>query len=812
MSPEHDLVQALVQLFPSFRGLPPGEPERRAEALGLYTAQVWAAGPDGLRARGVVVPPQVHAPLAPIAPRVVQARQGGATFLTHVRRGLGDAGFAQAITGLARLYAESLRSVPAGAGRATRELASFAALIEDAPGAAPSRPAPPPRGPAGPPGSFEALVGGGLSPEEDAGPPIVAPPSLAPPSAAPQVVAPQRVSAPAAQQPAARPRPAPAPASPGWGDLDLLPEGTAVSAVAAPPPAAAQPAPAAPRDYGGLELLPEEPEEPEDDGRPALFMPGVDVDGAADPRLAGPSTTAPPAPARAGGLRPAPAAAPAADGDDEALEDEPAPRDPVMAALRRFERQGELAALGQAEQLLRAELARAPHDVAAAAALSGLARVELLRGRAPAASKLAADALLKDPSSPLAVEVLVRLGRGEAELAPLRAAVAHLREALDARDPQKIRATADRFRKAFPDEPHAYLALFVLGKLTDDERLLESGLKEAWRRFPSPRAATLPFGGAVDADLVDLLVHRGREPFKDKDDARLRHTVEDIDDRDNVIAGALRMALALARVALARPGLPRGLARRLTFAVGRGLVGLQYYDAAVPCFAKASSMGAGADELKAISNERVNAGALRRAFDRPGIKAQLKAYTCVGVQGMSEHLRRSLEAVRKDREAKEREAFARGGELALEARADASLKAEVAAAAQAASLPDPFAAINAAEAELAQIARERQQGKDPQPQGGGGLFGKLKAAASSVTGAAKDGLLSLKESQATTRRDEAAKHLGVTLARSLADVEWEHPSLVRLARELATIEAFLDYFQTEESRAKAELGRLAGSV
>ncbi|MCO5171095.1 MAG: hypothetical protein M9894_32630 [Planctomycetes bacterium] len=585
-----------------------------------------------------------------------------------------------------------------------------------------------------------------------------------------------------------------------------MPEGATVGAAAPPPPPPKPAAPEGPTDYGGLDLLPDEPEPARPE--PEMFMPGV-LGVEDDPRLA----AAPPAERpRAGGLRgAAPAAAPPA-ADDPPLDDEPAPADPVIGALRRFERQGDVAALGEAERLLRQELAQAPHAVAAAAATAGLARVELLRGRAPAASKLATDALSKDPANPLAVEVLVRLGRGEAELASLHAAIAHLREAVDQRDPQKIRAMGDRFRKAFPDEPHPYLALFLVARMGEDGRAVEAALREAWRRFPSPKAATVPFGGAVDADLVDMLVAWGREVFKDKDGARLKKTVEDVDDRDNVIAGSLRMGVALARVALARGGQPKGLARRLTFALGRGLVGLQHYDAALPYFGKASNMGPDADEAKAISNERINAGALRRAFDRPGIKAQLKAYPCIGVQGMSHVLRERLEAIKKDREAKEQEAFARGADLAAKARADKALKAEVAAAAQAAGVADPFAPIDAAEAELAQIARERQQAKDPQPQGGGGLFGKLKAAASSVTGAAKDGLLSLKESQATTRRDEAAKHLGVTLARTLSDVEWKHPTLQQFARELATVEAFFDYFQTEESRAQAELRRLAEAV
>jgi hypothetical protein len=789
VSAEADLVQVLSQLFPAFRALPAGEPERRTEALGLYAAQVWAAGPEGLRARGVPIPPQVHGPLAPIAPRVLSARQGGATFLAQVRRGLGDPTFAQAVTALARLYADSLRGAPAPAQ----------------PSSAPAQPAA-----AAPAGlratreqpSFEALIGGGLAD----GPPIVAPPPR------PAQAAPSRPQPSSAAAPALAPAPAAKPA-PSWGDLDLMPEDApAIAPAPAPKPAAPAPKAAAPpKDYGGLDLLPEEPE-PEDTGPPVeVFDPGADEDAKKPAARGAPG-------ARSGGSAMAAAVAAASAGgpgdDSSPLEPEPPPSDPVMAALRRFERQGDASALAQAEQLLKAEFGQAPHAIAAAAAMAGMARVELLRGRAAQAEKLAKDALAKDPSTPLAVEVLVRLERGEADLSLLMGGITALREVLDARDAQRIRTVADRFRKQFPDEPHAYLAMFMLGKLTGDERLLESGLREAWKRFPSPRAATTAFGGAVDADLVDLLVHYGRECFKDKDDARLKKTVEGVDDKENIIAGSLRMGVAMARVALARPGITRGPARRLTYAIGRGLVGLQYYDAAMPYFGKASCMGPTPEDAKAMGNERIEAGALRRAFDRPGIKAQLKAYSCLGIQSMSDNLRQRLEAIRKARGEKEQEGFARGTELAAKARADTALKAELVAAAQAAGVSDAFATIDAAEAELAQVQRERQQAKDPAPAapGGGGLFGKLKAAASTVTGAAKDGLLALKESQATTKRDEAAKHLGVILARELSDVQWKHPVLKQLARELSTIEAFLDYFQTEESKAKAELGRLAESV
>lgn len=830
-----ELLSILARMFPSFRGLPPEEAERRAEALGLFAAACCAAGPEALAQRGVPFPPAALQALAPVSPRVVQARSGGSTFLVHARRAIdADPVFAQMMTALARAYADSLR--PGGTPPP-------APPAQAQPQVQPARMAPPPGFPGGAqvPGqarldvaiprtptremqNFEALLGE----SGDAPAPARAP---APPASGGLDLAPEGAGFAA---PAARPAPRDAPPPrPGGLDLDLAPEDASPGAFARPAPAPAPrpaPRPAAP---GGLDLLPDEPE-PAPAADVAEFDPmASDGEGAAPPAYEDPRFAAAPpaaaAPARGGGgggkgtgkssLYPEQPAGSRQSLDMSELEEhEAAAPDPATAAMRRFERSGDPGALAEAEQHLRKELQAAPHPVAWAAAAAGLAKIELLRGKGAESEKMARAALQRDPSNPFAVEVLVRLARGEADQAAYLALLAQLRTAVDLREPERIAAVAGRMEKQFPGEVHPALARFFAAKLTDDGAAADAALGDAWSRWPSTRCVAASFGGMVDADISDQLIAYGREGFKDKDGARLLQTVEDVDSKENLVAGSLRLGVALARVALARQ-VPKSVEKRLTFGVGRGLIGLQYYDAAQPWIGRASCLGPTPEESKAMNNERVNASALRRAFDRPGIKAQLKAYPCLGVKAMSDTLRTRLEAIRKDKEQRQQELLARGAELAAKAASDPALRAEVARAAEAASAPDPFGPLQAAEKELAQIAAEREAAKAPEKKadaGGGGLFGKLKAAAtqvaSSAAGAARDLQLNLKETQAKARRDQAARSLAQGITKTLSDVQWRHPLLKAFAQQAATVEAFIDYYEAEEARGKKELDALAESV
>src|SRR5690606_32672104 len=118
---------------------------------------------------------------------------------------------------------------------------------------------------------------------------------------------------------------------------------------------------------------------------------------------------------------------------------------------------------------------------------------------------------------PFGVEVLVRVLRGGAVEAAFTKALLRLRFALDKRDVGAIRQLAGGAAQAFPAEPLPHLALFFAAKVQGDEQAQRAALGEAWRRYPSSDNAHRAFGGAIDAELVEALLHIGRAPFKDMD-------------------------------------------------------------------------------------------------------------------------------------------------------------------------------------------------------------------------------------------------------------------------------------------------------
>jgi len=781
-----EIVQFLCRLFPSFRAMPPAEAAAKTEGLGLYAARVWVAGPDGLAGRGIPVPPEVHAPLAPIAPRVAEARQGGAKFLAHLRSGFSDdQRFAQALTGLAKVYAESLRGAPQPA----------------------SAPAAPKSSDAGPATAKSSDAGPATAKSSDAGPA----------AAKSSDAGPAKPSAPAGE-------------AASGGDLDLaleepspdrsfdLPlgfadEGEPGAAPArpapnpAPPPGPVSP-PAAGR--GDLDLLPDE--EAEEPGRPSVeeLLYGGSGAAAAAP-AAGEAAKEKPA-AEAPGHLPAPV-------DDEDDGWGQAPKDPAERAIFYFERTGDPAGLDEAEKVLGQQLQAAPHATIAAFAEAGLARAALLRGDGEGASERARSAQGRDPGNPAAAEVLIAVERGEADRAPLAARVAALGSALAEGDFGTGAARAAELRSSHPDEPLAFLAEAYMAHARGERERFEAAVREAWRRFPSAAHPGLTFGGGLDADVADALVHYGRQPFKQNDPDRLRQTVEDIDSKDNVLAGALRLAVGLARAALVRPGQPKARQRRLHFALGGGLVGLQYYDAAVEAFGKVVSLAPQPHEVKAVSDERIEAGALRRAFDRPGIKAQLKAYRCPVFDALRQQLQGRLEDSAKAREAKKSDTTAQGAKLADMAKQDPSIRKEIEEASVEHGMVNPFEALQVVEEEIEDIQAERSKLKEgpkkPAKAEGGGLFGRIKAAAGAavdgVSGAARDAQLKLKESQASGRRQQAVAKLALVLAREWGDHEFQSPALLAFARQNKAIEALVEAYEAEEARLQAAMKRLAAT-
>ncbi len=687
-----------------------------------------------------------------------------------------------------------------------------------------SRPPAPTPGAGGSSDFLSSLVGGGLIDDAPA----------APPPPAPRPAAPAPMPAPG--------RPTPAPRAPAAQDMgrswenfesalasggddifldDNAPKGTGQ----APPPAPA-PKPAAPPSSGGLDLLPDEPAEkaPEPDITDKLLA------------EAQPPPAAPPEPQK---RRPSGRFKSTAirvqefnlegeldehvhedevKSDDELTEDD-LPKDPAQAALVLFERTGDPQQLAEARKIFTETLTSAPHGTARAFAEAGLAKVQLLAGNAPQADQQARAALERDPGNPFAVEVIVRVGRGEAERSRLSTGLAQARFLIaQGRRPEAHRLIEQKLAPEHPDCPQPWLLLAYLAKGEGDDARFEEAIAEAWQRMPGKKHGDLPLGGTVDVDLASLLAWTGRGRFKTLDPEFLKRTVENVDSRDNTVAGTFRLAIGVARIALARGHLARATARKAWMTIAAALVGLQYYDAAVEALDRASRLRPDEKEAKSIDVERRFAQQMRRAFDKPGVKAQMGKYNCVGTQAVVNAARDRLAAAAREKAERESDLLKAATEIANLVATDPHIREEVRDAAQAQGRPDPIEALELAAAELAAVRDERARLADPAKAAPEkkGLFSKLASAASAaadkVAATARDAQLKMREIQVNARREDAIKKLGMTIAKDLRDHAWNTPQLKAFARRAASLEAFADYHSEEERLAKVELEGLAKSV
>lgn len=818
---EAEVLPLLARMFPSFRGIPEDEARRRGEALGLFAARAIGAGAEVLAAKGVQIPPPAVQAVAPTAQQALQTNQGGLRVLCELRPAINeDRVYAAALVALAKLYAESLRggaqlpppSAPAPAPTPAPAAGGFVLPGPPQAAGAPVAAAPAAPAPAPAPAPGDNLIPGGVPLGPAAGIVQPGPAGLAPSGGGLDL----------------------APSGGGSGGLDFAPAGAAIGGPA-PAPAAPPPAPSSgglDLADGGLDLAPSGPPPaaagrgidlaPSGGGSAGLDLAPLDL-AEPGPGPAPPPAAPPPAPAPApagGGLDladdPEPSSQPAAsyffdEGGGADLGSGGGPRDPVARAFWSFERTGDLQHLQQAATLLQEERQKAPHVMAAAMAQGGLAKVARLQGDAATAKRLAEEAIQHYPACPQAVEVLVRLDRGEAASAGFRRSLARLGFALDQRDLGQVRALADELIKTFPNEPLPYLARMFAGSVANDEQELVTYLKAAWQRYPSQEHADMVFGGAVDADVATALLTYGRRPYKTMEEEGLLQTITNVDSKENLIAGSLRMAVGLAKIAFTRGGLDKPLQRQLHTVVGQGMMGLQYFEAAPEEFGKALMLAPPQEEHKAISNERIQCQALWRAFDKPGIKVQQKKFRCLGSEGMVALLKRRLEQIAKDRTTRQELLFGRGPEIVEKALTDPAFRQEIKEASLEQAMDDPMDAIEDLDRELKEIEAERDASDEQPAKKKGGLFGAIKAAASSAASAAKGAQLKFKEGQIQSRRNDAIRRVATVLAKDLHEFEFKHPYLVAFSRQAATLEAFCDYYETEEAEVKAAMGSLSFS-
>jgi predicted Ser/Thr protein kinase len=501
----------------------------------------------------------------------------------------------------------------------------------------------------------------------------------------------------------------------------------------------------------------------------------------------------------------------------------PPPSDPAEAVLRALERSGDPEELASAIVHFQEAMSDARVDaLSSAKAEAALARAYLFRGDRANADLRANAALDKDPRSRAAVDVLWRAMRGDAERCKLELALAQIKNALSRSDLDLARKLADRVREAYPNEPHPYLALAVIARLAQSEADFVDGLRRAWSVFPSKERGDVTLGG-LDGLAADVLAAHGRSAYKG-DGSLLKATLDGLDDKANLIAGALRMAIAVARVALERGNLTLFEQRRLHFAMARALAGLRRYDGASDELARATQFKPSEPELAAIELEKNFLTYMKHMLETQGAPRQKEArYRCLGAQTLVAAAQARLLQAGKERAARVFEIEKIGVAVADLARKDPAVRAEIRLAAKRLGQGDPFEQLEPAEKELAEIAAERAGGAagekpkaQPEPgPGRTGFFSKLKsaanAAAAGVAGAAREAQLMLRETQANARLDSATKRFASIFAKDLAR-DSKNRELQILARRAASLDTQAVVFADEEARARKDVERLSAHI
>jgi hypothetical protein len=296
------------------------------------------------------------------------------------------------------------------------------------------------------------------------------------------------------------------------------------------------------------------------------------------------------------------------------------------------------------------------------------------------------------------------------------------------------------------------------------------------------------------------------------DEEGLRAAVENVDSKDNVIAGTLRMSAGLARVALTQSGLDRPMRRRLLYSIGKAMMGLQYFEEAPVVMSKALRISPTDEEMRDVGKERVKCQALWRAFDKPGIKAQ-KGFKSLGAHAMAQAVTAKLSELRDDKSKRQQALWDKAPGVLERALRNPEVGGEIAEAAAAAIVPNPMEQISALDRELATLVAGPSKTAAAPKAEKKGFFGKLKAAAadaaSQVSSAAMGAANKIKESQLQSKRQEAIRSLVTVFARDLSDYEFSDPELLAFAKEALVHEAFMDYLATEEGRWQKRLKKLA---
>ena len=469
-------------------------------------------------------------------------------------------------------------------------------------------------------------------------------------------------------------------------------------------------------------------------------------------------------------------------------------------ALTRYRRSGDKEELKQALKLYKQAYKEADGPFPQGVARGGLALATLYAGDRAKAKEHAEGALKRFPQEPVAISVLCRVGRkGEKTRLRLEVAMRRAENALIDRDLREVREAAkdlDKLRPEGPEGPLAELAIALLMGRAEIEDLLTA----ACQRFPGPAEnGDLDLGKAWETPLIKgCLDYVARRRDADEEDA-LRSAIEEADG--NPVRGAIEIALGCARRALAtRDRVSKHEKQELLLQIGRAQFYAQHYDAAKEILAGARRVDRNGNSVLDINRLEQQCGVMRRAFDKPGVKAKRGQLDGAGLTRYREALSARLELVlaQREREAGDTEETMRA--LVEAITGDAKRRAKIEKAAKKHDLDDPFARLGMVEQQMASLEQSSSE-PEPEPEAaGGGFFGKMKAglnkAAAKAKSAAKGAELAVRRSMAAGKRKEALIAVGQAL-RDRPERGWGDKELDVFLTKTDAVAARLEFLDEE---------------
>lgn len=506
------------------------------------------------------------------------------------------------------------------------------------------------------------------------------------------------------------------------------------------------------------------------------------------------------------------APAKAAKGDDD---DDDDPSRAGDRAVARYRTSGDPDDLDDAKKLYTRAAKTADGDLARGAARAGLAQVALLAGDAARAKEHAEKALALFPDEPTALRVLLRAQRqGEPERERIQGALLRARAALRSKDWDGALKVAPELEAIAPREPFGPMVALAVQHEKGDKKGLEAAIARVWERYPaSVTCADLPLGPELERPVVIAPLTWVRQRIEQEREV-LGQTVTNVDSKQNVISGAVQLAMGVSRVALATRGKLSPIdEQELRKWAGQSLLAAQYYDHAKEVLAHARTLDRNSGHVLEINKDETNCGVMKRAFDKPGVKAKSGKLDGVGLVQHRKALAARLQMVlaQKDEALGTYEQDEERLVAAVAASPERRKKLE--ARARKAGQESPFARLDAVEAELSKLDARAADVPADAP-AAGGLFGRMKGgfskALDNVKSAAKGAELALRKGVAASKQKEAARALAMRL-RDRPDGGWGDAELDPLLdrwREVSSRVEALDEEAEELRRAAGKAGQV----